>query len=707
MSEDIKKTFRKRLFLVYSLAVVFGLACAFRIIYLSVFEDDFKNCVDATKEGVTIDSTCKRGIYENKITPIRGEIFDDQGRILVSNYSVFDLVLDGYTLNYLRKDKKREQFNCSKGRDIKLNDYAAINQLIEELSTSLYNQFSDRYNYPKSYYTDKLNEAIKKGRNVTILRSNRNSQKQCLTSSDTSTILKWPLFGSKELKVVSFPVHYRRFYPYGELAKRTLGSINLQSNVRTGLEERFNKYLAGEKGSRRFMMISKIKVPLDGKIEATDGYNIQTTLNLDIQYIAYQCLMDKLLVNNAEWGTVVVMETKTGEIKAISNLTRTGTEGNYQYNEQFNYALRHECEPGSTFKLASLLTYLEKTPDDSTKSYYLCGCDIKNQFSGRKFDKCYDSDDAGSLHRKGAPIEIFQRSYNEGTATMVFSVYPKNFKGYLNTLDKFGIIDSLQTQLGNINPPTIRRNAKDMNTFYSTCFGAGFKMAPLQTLTYYNAIANNGKMVRPMFVKSISGNDGVVQIFETDVINEQICSPETVRRAKKYLQAVVTGPHGTARKYAQFVPLFAGKTGTRDIWDPTTNSYLKSRNSASFCGYFPADNPKYTVIVYLYNIAKMSGEAVDVFSNIAQKIMNIENLSTLKEYQKPQTAPVSPFINSKNNEPITANNVFSKLIGMNASQALFELTKLGYKVEIEGRGVVKQISLKGKNHVLISLSTGG
>ena len=154
-----------------------------------------------------------------------------------------------------------------------------------------------------------------------------------MTSSDTSAILKWPLFGSKELKVVSFPVHYRRFYPYGELAKRTLGSINLQSNVRTGLEERFNKYLAGEKGSRRFMMISKIKVPLDGKIEATDGYNIQTTLNLDIQYIAYQCLMDKLLVNNAEWGTVVVMETKTGGIKAISNLTRTGTEGNYQYNE--------------------------------------------------------------------------------------------------------------------------------------------------------------------------------------------------------------------------------------------------------------------------------------------------------------------------------------------------------------------------------------
>jgi len=707
MSDHNKKMYRKRLFLVYSLTLVFGLACMFRIIYLSLFEDDFKNCVDTTKEGAVVDSTCNCVIYENKITPLRGEIYDDKGRVLVSNYPVFDLVLDGNRMMYLRKGVKRDKIYCSENREILMTDIGAVNQLIEELSTCLYNRFSDRYPYSKSYYTTKLNEAIKKGKNVTILRSNRNSQKQRVTTEDTSAILKMPLFGSKVLKVVSFPVYYRRFYPYGELANRTLGNINLQNNRQTGLEQMFDEHLAGEKGSRRFMKVNKIRIPLDGRIEPTDGYNIKTTLNLDIQYIAYQCLMDKLLQNNAEWGTVVVMETKTGEVKGISNLTRIGTEGNYRYTEQFNYALRHECEPGSTFKLASLLAYLEKTPDDSTKSYFLCGCDIKSHFSGKRFDKCYDSDDAGSLHRKGTPIEIFQRSYNEGTASMVFSVYPKNFKGYLQALDQFGIIDSLNTQLGNMNPPTIRRNAKDMNTFYSTCFGAGFKMAPLQTLTYYNAIANNGKMVRPMFVKSISGNDGVVQIFDTEVIRDQICSPETIRRAQKYLQAVVTGEHGTARRYANYIPLFAGKTGTRDIWDPTTNSYLKSRNSASFCGYFPADNPKYTVIVYLYNIAKMSGEAVDVFANIAQKIMNIENYSTLKEYQKPTTAPVSPFLTKVKEGPITASNMGSHLVGMNASQALFELTKLGYKVDIEGKGVVKQVTFKGKNHILLTLRTGG
>lgn len=706
MGEDIKKTFHKRLFIIYIFALIFGFGCVLRIVHLSAFSNEFSNCKDATADDLIADSTCNCTIVENKIDPIRGEIYDDQGRILVSNYSVFDLVIDGKKLRYKFKDVKREGFYYNDQTEIKYTDTRAINNLIEELSNALYDRFSSRYNYPKSYYTDKLKDAIWKGKNVTILKSDRNSQKQRLTSDDTSALYKLPLFCSKKIRVVSFPVYYRRFYPYGELAKRTLGNINIQNKEQTGLEQKFDKELAGQKGSKKFIKMNKIKVPLEGSTEPIDGYNIKTTLNLDIQYIAYQCLMDKLLTNYADWGCVVVMETKTGEVKAITNLTRNGTEGNYYYTEQFNYALRHECEPGSTFKLASLLTYLEATPNDSVQSYHLCGCDIKGQFSNRKFDKCYDSDDAGSLHRLGAPIEIFQRSYNEGTASMVFSVYPKDFKGYTNKLDQFGIIDSLPTQLGTIKPPTIRRGARDINTFYSTCFGAGFKMAPIQTLTYYNAVANNGKMIRPIFVKSITGNDGVIQVYETDVINEQIASPYTIERAKKYLHAVVTGPHGTAKKYAEFVPHFAGKTGTRDIWDPSTNSYLKTRNSASFCGFFPFENPKYTMIVYMYNIEKMSGEAVEVYANIAQKIMNIENFSTLKEYEKPKTNPTPVLQPKKVDQKITQNNVLIQIIGMNVSDAIFELSKFGYKTEIEGRGVVKQVQLKGKNIVHLTLGSG-
>ena len=689
MIDHSKKSYKKRLLAIYGLALFLGVACVIKIIYLSVFASEFKDSV----------------IYENEINPIRGEIYDDKGRVLVSNYSVFDVVLDGRILNLKTKKIKNDSLYCSKNRVLSFKDSKAIKEVIEELSNAFYNQFSDRYNYPKSYYAAKFRDAIVKGKNVTILKSDRNNQRERVTSEDTSAILKLPIFGYKKIRAASFPVYYRRINPYGELALRTLGAINIQRNDQTGLENKFNSTLAGQSGSKRYMLMNNIRVPLEGKIEPIDGDNLQTTINLDIQYIVYQCLMDKLLQNNAEWGCAIVMETKTGEIKAISNLTRLGSEGNYRYSEQLNYALRHECEPGSTFKLASLLTYLEKTPDDSDKSYYLCGCDIKNQFTGRKFDKCYDSDDSGTLHRKGSPIEIFQRSYNEGTASMVFSVYPKSFKKYLNALDQFGIIDSLHTQLGDIKPPTIRRNAKDINTYYSTVFGAGFKMAPIQTLTYYNAIANNGKMVRPMFVKSITNNEGVVRVFETEVIKEQICSPSTVERAKKYLQAVVTGPHGTARKFSNFSPLFAGKTGTRDIWDPETNTYLKSRNSASFCGYFPADQPQYTVIVYLYNIAKMSGEATDVFANIAQRVMNIQNYATLKEF--PKTDLKTTQNKTQPTIQINAQNVLNQIIGMNPSQAVFELTKLGYSVKIEGKGVVKRTTLQSKNCVLLTLGVGG
>lgn len=689
MIDHSKKSYKKRLLVIYGLALLLGVACVLKIIHLSFFASEFKDSV----------------IYENEINPIRGEIYDDKGRVLVSNYSVFDVVLDGRILNLKTKKIKNDSLYCSKNRVISFKDKKAIKEVIDELANAFYNQFSDRYNYSKSYYAEKLKDAIVNGKNVTILKSDRNNQRERVTSEDTSAILKLPIFGYKKIRAASFPVYYRRINPYGELALRTLGAINIQRNDQTGLENKFNATLAGQSGSKRYMLMNNIRIPLEGKVEPIDGNNLQTTINLDIQYIVYQCLMDKLLQNNAEWGCAIVMETKTGEIKAISNLTRLGTEGNYRYSEQLNYALRHECEPGSTFKLASLLTYLEKTPDDSLKSYYLCGCDIKNQFTGRKFDKCYDSDDSGTLHRKGRPIEIFQRSYNEGTASMVFSVYPKNFKKYLNALDEMGIIDSLHTQLGDIKPPTIRRNAKDINTYYSTCFGAGFKMAPIQTLTYFNAIANNGKMVRPMFVKSITNNEGVVQVFETEVIKEQICSPYTVERAKKYLQAVVTGPHGTARKYSNFSPLFAGKTGTRDIWDPETNTYLKSRNSASFCGYFPAEQPQYTVIVYLYNIAKMSGEAADVFANIAQRVMNIQNFATLKEF--PKTDPVNTQNKTPQNKQVNAQNVLNQIIGMNPSQAVFELTKLGYTVKIEGKGVVKRTTLQNKNCVLLTLGVGG
>lgn len=694
------KSMKRRLLVIYLLTAAFSIACMGRIIHLSQFSGEFKDCVDETVEGAVADSNCNCIIRENKLTPLRGEIFDDMGRVLVSNNSVFDVVLDGRYLKYKPGNIKRDSLYLSEGERISWEDQGRLKELVKDLAREFHEHFSDRYPFTLDYYERKLGEAILQHKNVTILSSKRSNPRQRVTSDDTAFIKSLPVFNSYKVKAASFPMDIQRIMPYGELAKRTLGTFDYATNKKSGLEETYDYVLGGDPGSRKYMLYRKIRVPIEGRIDPTDGKNIQTTINLDIQYIVYQALMDKLLSNNAQWGTAIVMETATGEIKAITNLTRKGTEGNYYYTEQFNYALRHECEPGSTFKLASLLAYLEKTPNDTTPTYLLCGCEIINHFGGRKFQKCYDSDSRGSTHRLGTVAEIFQRSYNEANATMIFKTYP-NFKSYLDALRNMGILDSIKTQLGTIPPPTIRQKATDRRTYYSATFGAGFNIAPIQTLTYYNAIANNGKMVKPLFVKSITDKDGIVKIYDTEVLHEQICSEYTVKRAQKYLRSVVTSPVGTARKYANFPVEFAGKTGTRDIWDPETKSYLKSRNSASFCGYFPYDNPRYTVIVYLYNIARMSGEAVDVFATIAQQIMNIENFASLKEF------PVSQMIPTANSEvervEINEKNWQTQLIGLDPSTAIFELSKLGYSAKIEGKGVVKRVEKMSNKKVKLVL----
>lgn len=690
---------KRRLLVIYLLTAAFGIACMGRIVHLSQFSKEFKNCVDESAGEVVVDSNCNCIIRENKLTPLRGEIFDDMGRILVSNNSVFDVVLDGRYLKYKPGNIKRDSLYLTDNEKISWEDHARLREVVKSLAREFYDHFSDRYPFSLDYYERKFREAILNHKNVTILSSKRSNPRQRVTSDDTSFIKSLLIFSSHKVKAASFPMDVQRIMPYEELAKRTLGTFDYSTNKKSGLEATFDYVLAGDPGSRKYLIYRKIRVPIEGKIDPTDGQNIQTTINLDIQYIVYQALMDKLLENNAQWGTAVVMETKTGEIKAITNLTRKGKEGNYYYTEQFNYALRHECEPGSTFKLASLLAYLEKTPNDTTPTYLLCGCEIINHFGGKKFQKCYDSDSQGSTHRLGTAAEIFQRSYNEATATLIFRTYP-TFKSYLNELRKMGILDSIKTQLGTIPPPTIRQKATDRRTYYSATFGAGFNIAPIQTLTYYNAIANNGKMVKPLFVKSITDKDGIIKIYDTEVLHEQICSPYTVERAQKYLRSVVTSPVGTARKYAKFPVEFAGKTGTRDIWDPETKTYLKSRNSASFCGYFPYDNPRYTVIVYLYNIARMSGEAVDVFANIAQQIMNIENFASLKEF------PVSQRIPSEKKEikkiEVNKENWQTQLLGLDPSTAIFELSRLGYSARVEGKGVVKRIEkMNGKKVKLV------
>ena len=662
---EYKKSFNRRTFVVYAMVLVFGIACFVQIMHLAIwqrplFSGDPKYCLDKTQpnweQSPLANAKCRCIVTMNDITPVRGDILDDQGNILASDFTVFDIVVDGRKLcpDTLKNKKGEITINdtlyVTLDRKISRADREAVNRLISELADQFYFHFKNKFLHSKEYYRKKLAEAILEYKNVNILKSNLLSETTLVNSKDTAFVKKLPLFQEKnKKKCIGFPSHFKRIYPYGELAKRVIGTV--PPGAISGLEFTFNNWLSGTKGAQKMLYIDGVRVPSEKFATPQDGATVHTTLNLKMQSVVYEALMDKLYLMNAQWGCAVIMEVNTGEIKAMANLKKhTNENGKTGYYEIFNHAFRQECEPGSTFKLASLLSYLEKVPNDTVKSYMLCGCDIAKHFTrdNRKFQtKCGTADALGSRHRLGKPIEIFQRSLNEGTGTMIFDAYNANFQSYLATLDAMGITMPLETQLGKVGAPRIIRNDKSMRTFYITTWG-GFNMAPIQTLTYFNGVANNGKMLCPKIVSHITEQDKVVEIFPTTVLKEQMTRKDVIDRAKKYLEAVVTGPYGTARTYKDSLPHFAGKTGTRDILVESEEGdwgYDRTRNSISFCGYFPAEKPKYTMIVYLYDVKSMSGPAVQLFYTIAKRITNLEDTDLMQKVDKSGGVKNSIYIN--------------------------------------------------------------
>ena len=654
---EYKKSFKRRSLVVYALTLVFGIGCFVQILYLAIaqrplFTGDPKYCLDKTQPNwennpLAKDPNCRCIVTLSGIDPVRGDILDDEGNILASDFTVFDVVIDGRKLRTdTIKTKKgvkiiNDTLYATKERRISRSNKEAVNKLIIELADQFYVHFKNKFPHSKEYYRKKMAEAILEYKNVDILKSNRLSENTLVTSADTAFIRKLPLFQDRcPKKCIGFPSYFKRIYPYGEVAKRVIGTV--PPGARSGLEETFDGWLSGTKGAQKMLYIDGIRVPSKKFSNPTDGANVHTTLNLKMQNAVYEALMDKLYQMGAQWGCAIVMEVETGEIKAMANLKQNVNDrGVVGYYEIFNHALRQECEPGSTFKLASLLAYLEKVPNDSAKSYMLCGCDIAKYFAkdNKKFNtKCGAADAGlGSRHRRGKPIEIFQRSLNEGTGTMVFDAYNCNFQSYLAALDSMGITMPLETQLGKVGAPRIIRNDKSMRTFYITTWG-GFNMAPIQTLTYFNGVANNGKMVCPKVVSHITQQDNVVEVFPTVTLKEQMTRKDVIERAQKYLEAVVSGPYGTARTYKDSIPHFAGKTGTRDILIEKENGvgweYNRGRNSISFCGYFPVEKPKYSMIVYLYDVKTMSGPAVQLFYTIAKRITSLENTNLMNEIDK-------------------------------------------------------------------------
>ena len=606
----------------------------------------------------------------------------------------------------------------------------AFDEIFRKLSDDFYYQFKDRFpRYSADYYYDFFTKNIQKKKYATLFPVKEWDEKMWVMGVDTAFIKNRPYLyrtvvnsegDSIRRRIVNTHFNYVpasvRINPYGEMAKRTLG-VEMPDR-QFGLEHAMNDILAGVDGSKKYLELNHAKVPLRERMDPEDGHNIHTTIKLEIQHAVHNELSRKLSELNAEWGCAIVMETKTGEIKAISNLRRAAADASY-YTESMEYALDAKVEPGSTFKLASLLAYLEKNDDDTSKVYPIYNHTFEFPTKSGQIKRYYKCD-----HKYNPidvpPIEVFKRSSNVGIAEMIFTTYGRRgFPKYLEQLKKFGLLDTIHSQLGDIMPARIKDGTNDFNTYYATCFGAGFNIPIIRTLVYYNAVANGGKMMAPLFVRYVTDTYDTIQRFEPQVLIEKIASDTTIMKARKYLEQVVWGEHGTAYRFRDENCMFAGKTGTRDI-------------------YFPMDKPQYTVIVYIYGVPQHSTVAADAFARIARSIMNSSNYSATRRVEDypftplARTAPIrkkyfntllkglgydtvsyetaAPYLRvdaADTNKHVTVTalqaNTYQKMPdvrGMMAADAVTELIRAGYNPRIIGKGRVKTQVYDDKTHTV-------
>jgi cell division protein FtsI (penicillin-binding protein 3) len=413
----------------------------------------------------------------------------------------------------------------------------------------------------------------------------------------------------------------RRILPNNELAARTIGYINLgEEGTEVGIEGSFDKELAGKNGvviMQRLTGGDWITVDVAGSVKPTDGFDVVTTLDIDLQDVAASALMTQLKKHNAHHGCAIVMEVATGDIRAMVNLEQ-GRDGNY--HESYNYAIAESTEPGSTFKLPVLMAAIEDRVIDTG--------DIVDTGSGSvEFYNKIIRDTREEGYGKLTVKEVFEKSSNVGTSKLIYEHYKNNPKDFVDRLYAMRLNEKLNIQIMGEGEPLIRYPGDKYWSGLSLpmmSHGYEVQMTPLQILTFYNAVANDGRMVKPRFVTAVMKNGVVIKHFEPDVIINSIASRSTIKKAKIMMEGVVE--RGTAMNLKNTNYKIAGKTGTAQIALGKTGYRSGSRISyqASFAGYFPAENPLYSCIVVV--IAPSNGVyygnlvAGTVFKEISDKI---------------------------------------------------------------------------------------
>ncbi len=643
-----KQNILNRFYMVSGMMLVFVMAIIYKITEIQWLEG-------TTYREEAIENTVK----QFEIPANRGNVYTADGSLLATSVPKYEIRMDVVTV-------PQKIFN----RDIR------------KLATALSNMFGKS----TAYYVNYLQNARKQHNRYLLISRN-------LDYNQYEKIKKFPILKLGAYKG-GFIVNQRtvRGHPLGKIAVRTIGYDDKRGTA--GLEGSYSSYLKGKKGRHLKQKIAKGQwKPLndDNERDPIDGLDVITTIDLNIQDIAHHALLEQLEKFEADHGSVVVMDVKTGEIKAISNLART-SKGTYF--EKRNYAVYEAHEPGSTFKLMSMIRALEDNVIDTSTVI-----DTKKGVLKIYGKKIRDSHRGG--YGKISAARVLEVSSNVGMAKIIYENYKSNPQKFVEGLNAMHVGQKLEIPIKGEGMPKIPnpKNKKEWNglSLPWMAWGYGVKFTDLQMLTFYNAIANNGKMMKPQFVKEVRNQDKLIQKFEPVVIDSKVCSQTTINKVKAMLKNVVK--RGTASNI--YTPYFtmAGKTGTcqTDYWKGETQ-YI-----SSFVGYFPADNPKYSCIVVIHKPNKKLGYygatvAAPAFKKIAQKIYSDTPIrKTLAQFDKANIY-LEKQINKKDKRVLKKYNYVPNVKKMAGMDAVALLENLGLKVTCKGTGKVAFQSIRpGEN----------
>lgn len=647
-----EKNILTRLYIVVGFLFLFAIAVLVKLVSIQMVDGDKyrKLAMDRTEKMFTI-------------APNRGNLYSDDGSLLATSVSRYSIRFDAETVS---------------DRDFEEN--------IKPLSDAL----SKAFNKSTSYYQQLFRKA----------KANKNRYKLIARNLDYSEYMKvkeFPLFNKGPYKG-GLIVEQKtvREHPLGKMAERSVGYERVDENgyyTRVGLEGAFGEYLRGVEGKRLKQKIAKGQwkpIGFDNIVEPKDGYDVISTIDINIQDIAHHALLGQLEKYKADHGCVIVMETKTGEVKAISNL---GITGDGKYYERLNYAVGESHEPGSTFKLMSLVAALEdKVVDTSTV------IDTeKGQW--RIYDRTVRDSKWGG-YGKISVAKAFEVSSNTAFAKMIHNNYKDNPGKFVNRLMNMDLHKELGLPINGEGKPVLRYPGdKGWSGISLAWMSHGYEVSltPLQTLAFYNAIANDGEMVKPRMIKEVREWDKTILKFEKEVINPSICSKETVNKVQQLLKDVVEKDHGTG--HSLYSPNFsmAGKTGTCQK-DYVSKDPNKLKYISTFAGYFPADNPKYSCIVVIHEPDKSVGYygadvSGPVFKSIAQKIYATNPLTDEIEDMRPEEAELDRIYEKYYAKAQQDYKILPNVKGMSGMDAVALLENLGIEVEVKGNGRVRTQSI--------------